>query len=152
MVYEVKVRTIKTHKSTNSLIIQFWSWFNTPLKKINSTLVSYVNNNETKLEFVTYYPLHADSPWTGFRNLTRKCYHLSRLPLKSLSYISYLLRDQLTYSNSKEHMSDFTKGITVTTNFMITCPLDHPRRHTVSIPWDIMISLLRILVITNLHQ
>ena len=26
-------------------------------------------------------------------------------------------------------MSNFTKGIIITTNFMITCPLDNPRGH-----------------------
>ena len=59
--YELNVGTIETHRSTSSLKIQFWSWFNIPLKKINCNLVSYVNNNETKLGFMTYYPLHVDS-------------------------------------------------------------------------------------------
>ena len=40
----------------------------------------------------------------------------------------------------------------VATNFMITCPLDHPRGHTFSIPWDIMVPLLRIPIVTSLHQ
>ena len=94
----------------------------------------YIRMRHQVLKSVTYYPLHVDFPWTGVHNLTRYCYHLSRLPLKSLSYISYLLCDQLTYSSSKEHMSNSTKWITVTTNFLITCSLDYPRWHTVSIP------------------
>ena len=71
MVYELSVRTIKTHKSTSSLKIQFWSLFNIPLKKINYTLIPYVNNNETKLKYMTYYPLHVDSQWIGVYNITR---------------------------------------------------------------------------------
>ena len=46
-VYEFRAGTIKIHRSTNSLKIQFWSLFNIPLERINWTLVSYVNNNET---------------------------------------------------------------------------------------------------------
>ena len=46
-VYELRVGTIRTYKSTGSLIIQLWSWFNILLKRINWTLVSYVNNNDT---------------------------------------------------------------------------------------------------------
>ena len=49
-------------------------------------------------------------------------------------------------------MSNFTKGIIVATYFMITCPLDHPMGGTTSIPWDIMVPILTILVATNLHQ
>ena len=71
-------------------------------------------------------------------------FHLSRLPLKSLSYRSHLLYDQLTYSNSKEYMSNSTKWITVVIDFMITCHLDHPRGYIVSISWDIIVPLLRI--------
>ena len=68
-----------------------------------------INNNKMKLRFVTYYPLHADSLQIGVRNLTRQYYHLSRLLLQSLSYKFHLLYDQLAYSNSKEHMSNFHK-------------------------------------------
>ena len=57
MVYDLKVGTIETHRSTDSLIIQLWSWFNIPLKRVNYTLVSYVNNNEMSLGSITYYPL-----------------------------------------------------------------------------------------------
>ena len=46
-VYELRVETIRTYKSIDSLIIQLWSWFNILLKRINWTLVSYVNNNNT---------------------------------------------------------------------------------------------------------
>ena len=49
MVYELRVGTIGTYRSIGSLKIQFWSLFNIPLKRINCTLVSYVNNNERKL-------------------------------------------------------------------------------------------------------
>ena len=49
-------------------------------------------------------------------------------------------------------MSNSIKGITVAIDFMITCPLDHPRGHTILILGDIMVPLLRIPVATNLHQ
>ena len=52
----------------------------------------------------------------------------------------------------KEHISNFTKGITMAINFKITCPLDHPMGHIVSISWDIMVHLLRISVATRLYQ
>ena len=68
-----------------------------------------INNNKMKLRFVTYYPLYVDSLRIGVRNLTRQYYHLSRLLLQFLSYKFHLLYDQLTYSNSKEHMSNFHK-------------------------------------------
>ena len=58
----------------------------------------------------------------------------------------------MTYSNSIEHMSNSSKGITMAIDFMITCPLDHLMGHTVSIPLDIMVPLLRIPIITSLHQ
>ena len=107
MVYELKMRTTRTHRSINYFRIQFWSWFSILLKRINYTLISYVNNKETKFELVTYYPLHADFLWIDAHNLIRQCYHLSRLPLQFVSYKSHLLCDQLTYSNSKEYMSKF---------------------------------------------
>ena len=69
---------------------------------------------------MTHYPLHGDSPRIGVRNLTRQCYHLSRLPFKFLSYKSHLSCDQLTYSNSNEHMSNSTKGIIMAIDFIIT--------------------------------
>ena len=127
------MRTIGTHRIIGSIKIQLWSWFNIPLKRINYSLVPYVNNNETKLGSMTHYPLHAYSPWTDVCKLTRKCYHLSRLPLQSLSYKSHFLCNQLIYSSSKEHMSNSTKGIIVVIDFIIACPLDHPRGHTISI-------------------
>ena len=71
MVYELRVGTIEIHRSIASLRIQFWSWFNIPLKRINYTPVSYVNNNETSLGAMTYDPLYVDSPWTGVCNLIR---------------------------------------------------------------------------------
>ena len=46
-VYELKAGITRTHMSIGSLIIQFWSWFNIPLQRINQTPVSYVNNNVT---------------------------------------------------------------------------------------------------------
>ena len=46
---------------------------------------------------------------------------------------TYLFCDQMTYSSFKEYMSNSTKGIIVTTNFIKTCPLDHPMGHTMSI-------------------
>ena len=49
-------------------------------------------------------------------------------------------------------MSNSTKRITMAIDFMITCPLDHPRGHIVSIPWDIIVPLLRIPIAINLHQ
>ena len=61
MVYELRARTIETHKSIDFFIIQSWNWFNISLKKINYTIVPYVKNNEMKLKSVTYYLLHADS-------------------------------------------------------------------------------------------
>ena len=61
---------VYAHKRTNSLIIQFLSWFNIQLKRINCTPIPYVNNNE-KLKSVTYYILLVDSPWTDVHNLTR---------------------------------------------------------------------------------
>ena len=67
MTYELKVRTIGTHRSIGSLKIQLWILFNIPLQKINFTL----NNNKMKFGFVTYYPLHINSLWTGVYNLTR---------------------------------------------------------------------------------
>ena len=121
-------------------------------KEINYTWVLYVNNNKIQIGFVTYYPLYVDSLWTGVHNLTRKCYHLLILPLKSLSYRSHLLCDQLTYFSSKKYMSNFTKGITVTTDFMITYPLDYPRWYIITILWDIIVPLLRIPIVINLHQ
>ena len=65
-----------------------------------------------------------------------------------MNYRSHLLYDQLTHSNSKEHMSNSTKGIVVATDFMITCPLDHLRGHTSSIPWDILKDVVVIFVIS----
>ena len=127
MVYELKAKTIRAHRSVGSLIIQFWSWFNIPLQRIKCTLIPYINNNKIKLKPMTYYPLHANSSCTSVYNLTRQCYHLSKLPLKSLSYKSDLLCDRLTYSNSKEYMSNSTKWIIAIIDFMITCPLDHPK-------------------------
>ena len=47
---------------------------------------------------------------------------------------TYLFCDQMTYSSFKEYMSNSTKGIIVATNFMITCSLDHPKGHIISIP------------------
>ena len=120
-----------------------------------STALQYlicITTRHQVLGFMTYYPLYVNSPWTGFNNLTRYFYNKSKLPLKSLSYISHFLCDQMTYSSSKERMSNFTKGITMAIDFMITCPLDNPRGHTISIPWDIMVPLMRIHVATSLHQ
>ena len=71
MVYELKAGTIETHESIGFLKIQFLNWSNIPLKRINYTPIPYVNNNETKFRPVTYYPLYADSPWIGIRNLTK---------------------------------------------------------------------------------
>ena len=102
---------------------------------------------------VTYYTLHANSPWTSIHNLKRQYYHLLRLPLKSLCYKSHLLYDQLTYSSSeKTYVKFHLRNYYGITNFMITCPLDHLRRYIVSILWDIMVSLLRIPIATSLHQ
>ena len=101
----------------------------------------YITMRHQVLKSVTYYPLHTDSPWTSVHNLTIQCYHLSRLPPKSLTYFS-----------PKEHMLNSTKGTTMTTDFMITCPLDHPMGHVVSIPWDIMVPLLRKPIATILYQ
>ena len=151
MIYKFKAGTTETHRSIGSLKIQFWSWFNILLKKINYNLGLYVNNKKTKLRSVTYYLVYVNSSWTSVCNLERQCYHLSRSPLQFLSYRSHLLCDQLTYSSSKEHKSNSTKGIIMATNFMITCPLDHQMGHTVSIPWDIMVHLLRIPIATSLH-
>ena len=151
MLYELKMRTIRTHRSINYFRIQFWSWFRILLKRINYTLISYVNNKKTKFELVTYYPLHADFLWIDAHNLIRQCYRLSRLPLQFMSYKSHLLCDQLTYSRSREHLSNFIKWILETTDFMITCHLDHPRGYVILIPWDIMVPLLRIPVVTSLY-
>ena len=46
-VYELRAGTICAYKSTSSLKIQFWSWLNIPLLRINWTSVSFVNNNKT---------------------------------------------------------------------------------------------------------
>ena len=46
MVYKPKVGTIETHKSTRSLKIQFLSWFNIPLKRINCIPIPFINNND----------------------------------------------------------------------------------------------------------
>ena len=89
MVYELRVRTIGTHMSIASFKIQFWSWFNISLEIINYILASYVNNNETKLESMRYYPLHANSPQINVHNLIKKCHYLSRLHLQLLSYKSH---------------------------------------------------------------
>ena len=152
MVYELGVGTIGTYRSIGYLIIQFWSWFDILVKRINCISIPYVNNNKMTLGSMIYYPLHTDSLWTGICDLTRECYHLSRLPFKSLSYKYHLLFDQLIYSNFKEYMSSSTKGIIVVINFMITCCLNHPMEHTVSISGDIMVPLLRITVVNNLYQ
>ena len=115
MVYELRTGTTRNQLKriqSNSHRIQFWSWFNIPLR-INCILIPYVNN-EIKLGSVTYYPLYTNSSWIGVRNLVRSCYHLSRLPLKCLSYKFHLLCDQLAYFNSKEHMSNSIKRITTT--------------------------------------
>ena len=61
MLYELKEGITETHKSIGSLKIQFWSWFNIPLKRHNYTPVPNLNNNEMKIGLMTYYPLHADS-------------------------------------------------------------------------------------------
>ena len=45
-------------------------------------------------------------------------------------HVYHLLCDQLTYSSSKEHMSNSIKWITVIIDFMIVCPLDYPRGYT----------------------
>ena len=151
--YKLKAGTIETHRSIGFLIIKFWNWLNISQYRVNYTLVPYVNYNKTPSDQV--YDLLSTTcklSWTDVRNLTRQCYHLSRLSFKSLSYNSHLLCDQMTYSISKEHMSNSIKWITMATDFMITCSLDHPRGHTVSIPWDIMVPLLRIHVATCLHQ
>ena len=151
--YELRVKITKTHRSTSSLIIKFWNWLNISLQRVNCVLVPYVYYNKHQvLGSMTYYPLYVDSSWTSVRNLTRQCYHLLRLPLKSLSYKSPLLCDQMTYYSSKEHMSNSTKGITMVIDFMITCTLDHPMGHVVSIPCDIMVPLLRIPITTSLHR
>ena len=61
MVYELKAGTLETSEEywlpQNSIL----KLFNIPLKIINYTLIPYVNNNEMKFGFVTYYPLHVDS-------------------------------------------------------------------------------------------
>ena len=49
-------------------------------------------------------------------------------------------------------MSNSIKGITMATDFMITCPLDYPIGHIVSIACDIMVPIYGILVATSLHQ
>ena len=59
-VFELRAGTIGTNRSINFLRIQFWNGFNILLQIINFTLVPYVKNNEMKLEFMTYYPLHVD--------------------------------------------------------------------------------------------
>ena len=60
MVYELKARTIMINSGTESLKIQFENWLNITLQWMNCTLVPYVNNNEMKLRYVTYYPLHVN--------------------------------------------------------------------------------------------
>ena len=45
-VYELRAGITRTHMIIGSLIIQFWSWFNIPLQRINYTLISYVYYNE----------------------------------------------------------------------------------------------------------
>ena len=153
MVYELKAKTIRAHRSVGSLIIQFWSWFNIPLQRIKCTLIPYINNNKIKLKPMTYYPLHANSSCTSVYNLTRQCYHLSKLPLKSLSYKSDLLCDRLTYSNSKEYMSNSIKWIIAIIDFMITCPLDHPKdtlSQSHEISWCLYWEYLSI--VTHFHQ
>ena len=49
-------------------------------------------------------------------------------------------------------MSISTNEITMTIDFMITCSLDHPMGHVISITRDIMVPLLRIPIATILHQ
>ena len=66
MVNDLKAGTIVTHRGTGCFEIQIWSWFNIPLKRIKYTPIPYVNNNKTKFGYVTYYPLHADSPWNQY--------------------------------------------------------------------------------------
>ena len=50
------------------------------------------------------------------------------------------------------NMSNFIKGITIATNFMITYLLNHLKGHIVSNLWDIVMPLLRIPIATSLHQ
>ena len=45
--YELKARTIGTHRRTDSLRIKFWNWFNISLQRVNYTLVPYVYYNKT---------------------------------------------------------------------------------------------------------
>ena len=145
------VGIIGTHRSTDSLRIQFWSWFNITLKRINCTPVPYVNNSKTKFGSITYYQTcKLFINWCLWSN--KVVLYLLRSPFKSLSYISHLLCDQLKCSNFNKHMSNSNKGIIVVTNFIIICPLDHLRGHVVSIPWDIMVPLLRIPVATSLYR
>ena len=82
----------------------------------------------TKFGFVTY---DIQTPHGLVFIILRYCYYLLRLPLKSLKYKFHLLYDQLTYFDYKEHMLNSTKRIITTTNFMVICPLDHPRKHVV---------------------
>ena len=105
------------------------------------------NYNKIKLKSATYYPLHADSSWTDVYSLTGLCYQPIKITSQILELQILLLCDQHTCSNSNEHMLNSTKGITTITNFMITCPLNHQRGHVVSIPWDIIVSLLRIPIV-----
>ena len=49
-------------------------------------------------------------------------------------------------------MLNSTKGISVAIDFMITCPLHYPRRHTISIPLDIIVPILRTPVATSVYQ
>ena len=124
-------------------------------------------NNEFKL--LSFYICDREIEWGGSLKVLREyfftkgywkwmmclfdCWHLlSICLLKDVDWESHLLCNQLTYSNSKEHMSNSTKEITMTIDFMITCPLDHSREHIVSIPSDIMVLILRIPVATSLHQ
>ena len=151
--YELKVRTIETHRSTSSLKIKFWNWLEISLQRVNCTPIPYVYYNEKpSAQIRNLLSTTCILPMNWYPQYNKVVLLPNKITSQILELQITLLCDRLTYSSSKEHMSNSTKGIIVVTYFMITYPLDHPREHTISIPWDIMVPILRIHVATNLHQ
>ena len=100
-VYELRVGTTRTHRSIDSLIIQFWSGLNILLQRINWTPIFYVNSNKTLCaQSLICYLLCLVSPWIGVCSLTKwkistfqdYFYHpwVTNPPIVCLIDISYL--------------------------------------------------------------
>ena len=65
-VWEGTIRSHGKYGLPHNPILYFTQHF-TKESQLHTSILS--NYNDTKLEFVTYYSLHADSLWIGVRNL-----------------------------------------------------------------------------------